>query len=245
MTASPPPIGPPRQRGSAALFVPELLMRQVIEEGAVALAGDPTRLSELFYRPDDLFGASSASWTEGMKKALLAMISETPTRGGLTVSVGYPMREAVLPCISLVTESDGENDSEGLAGNNGGQAWRTTGIPVDPADPAASRALYRTEAWGWRTVVQVGAWSTQPEGAALLSTLARYLLLTGQGQLSAAGVHELSVDGSGFEPTEHPLYPAIPYVPLLRVTLLWTLRATGRIEPQPRRVTVSVRGCGR
>lgn len=223
------------QRGAGVNMVPELLLRQVIMDGVVELAADAPRLDELFERVDNLYEGSQYSWSADMR-ARVREIATTP--GLLRVGVGYPMSPGVIPYVSIVVESGGEQADEAMTGDIANESTVQTGVP-SATDPAASSVEAHTVlATGWSTTLQVGVWSRAPEESVLLHSIVREILFREKGRLLTAGVHDVGFTESGFSPEGSPLYPDVGYVPMLRAVMRWTLRSTRREGPVPTRVTM-------
>ena len=223
-------------RGAGMLETPELLVRQVLLEGLVELAGDEARLDELFGRVDDLRQGSQDEWVDDFKVALRRM-AQLHGDGGVSVGVGYPMDDAHYPYVSIVTDSAGESPGGASMGDVLGRTYSVIGTPT--ADDADSTVSTRHTVIGvdYTTSVQVGCWALAPEESTLLLTVVRHLLFRHKGRLTTAGVRDITLSESGFQP-DPTLYPRTGYVPVVRCTLEWTLRQTRRTRRVPTRVRV-------
>lgn len=223
-------------RGSGMLETPELLLRQVLMEGLVELAGDEARLGELFARTDDLEQGTQDEWVADFKAALRRM-ARLHDEGGVAVSVGYPMDDAHYPYVSIVTDSAGESPGGASMGDVLGRAYSIVGTPT-AADPNSTVSTRHTVIGvDYTTTVQVGCWALAPEESTLLLTVVRHLLFRHKGRLVASGVRDVTLSESGFQP-DPSMYPRTGYVPVVRCTLEWTLRQTRRTRRVPTRVRV-------
>lgn len=211
-------------------------MRQVLLEGLVLLAGDTPAMDELFDRVDTLYGSTALVWADDMRRMLKALLLDNPTAGGLRVGIGEPTTEAVLPFISIVPDGGHENEDESNAGQLLSTSRKVVGVP-NPDDPTASTlSVVRTEGVGWVSEVVIGSWSRSVEQALLMHAVVRHVLFLGRGQLQTGGVHQCLFSDSGFTPSKK-IFPEPGYVPTLRVSLSWTLRASRFISPVPSTVT--------
>jgi hypothetical protein len=232
--AHPRPI---RHRGAAINIAPELLVRQVLTEGLVELAGSNFSLDELYEREDDLLQGSQDEWTDDLKEELRRIL-DPEEQGGVRVLIGYPPSTGRFPAVSLVLESANENEGESTMGDVLGQHYQQIGTP-DPDDPSASRSVeFKTIGAEWLSNVQVGVWATAPETSLALHAAVKAILFKHKGRLLAAGVNEVSMSESGFQP-DPQLYPRTGYVPVIRCSMRWTWRQTRRTDPVPTRVTVN------
>ena len=209
---------PVRHRGAGHNLTPELLVRQVLLEGLVELAGDKFRQDEIFDRVDDMLQGTQETWNQEMREALLRM-SHVGALGGIRVAVGYPSTESRLPHISIITESGAEE---------GGQA--TMGDVLGRAYDRDTNTLYTTKGAAWSSSVQIGAWATSGEASTLLAQIVRNVVFDKKGSLLQSGVHEISLSETGFDPGEQ-YYPRVQWVPMIRVNLEWTFRQTHRKKP--------------
>lgn len=224
-------------RGAGTLESAELLVRQVLLEGLVELAGDDVRMSELFERADDLDQGSQTMWTADLKAAVRRMVTSAPVQGGVLIGVGYPNNAAVLPFVSIIAESAAEDAGGATMGDILHRFYETVGTP-SATDPSASRSVrHLVTGVDYTTAVQVGTWTTAPEDSLALHAVVRHLLFRHKGRMVRGGVRELSFSENGFAPSSE-LYPYTGYVPVLRCTIEWTLRQTRRTSPVPTRVTM-------
>lgn len=223
--------------GAGMLETPELLLRQVLIEGIVELAGDDERLDELFARFDTLLQGSQEEWVADLKAAFLRM-AELHAEGGIRVGVGYPLNEAVYPYVSIVTESASEQPGGASMGDVLGRTYTQTGTP-SATDPTSSQSTRHTVIGvDYVTNVQVGCWSLAPEESILLNSVVRHLLFRHKGRIVGAGARDVTMSESGFEPNPG-MYPRTGWVPVIRCTLDWTLRQTRRTRPVPTRITAT------
>lgn len=213
--------------GSGFLNAPEMLIRQVLLEGLQELAGDQPRQRELFARPDDLEQGSQEEWVEDAMAFLLSL--STPGAGGWNVGIGYPPDTMQLPYASIVID----NAAEQPGGATVGDILHTD---LERTGQGSSLVLTRHVVKGvdYASNIQVGCWCTSPEGASILLSIVRHLLFRHKGRMTAAGIHDISTSESGFAP-DPALYPRTGYVPVIKVSLDWTLRQTVRTSPVPLR----------
>ena len=222
--------------GAGMLEAPEMLIRQVLLEGLVELAGDEAQLDELFGRVDDMQQGSQDEMRADWKRVVRRM-AQIGGEGGIEVGVGYPMDGARYPYISVTIDSSSENPGGASMGDLIARQFEQNGVP-DPDDASTSYSI-RHSVYGvdQSTSIQVGCWALAAEEASLLQSTVRHLLYRHKGRLTTVGVRELTYGESGFQP-DPQMYPRTGYVPILRATLTWTLRHTRRTGPVPTRVTM-------
>lgn len=211
----------------------ETRVRQLIIERIAVLLGDVGLQELLISRVDDLRQGSQDRW----KADFLSWCKRINERG-LRVMASYPIDEGQLPAIGIIQASASEDASLQVCGD----VWRRTSELVgtlDAADPTSSAVYDHIElATGWTSDIQVSAWSTGPEEAVFLHTIARWALHSGKEQLTDIGMRDATLSESGFEPTSNPLYPHVPFVPLISFRLAYTYRHREVTGPQKHRVTV-------
>lgn len=223
-------------QGSGMLEAPELLLRQVLLEGLVELAGDAARQDELFARVDALSQGSQDEWAEDFKAELRRM-ARIGGDGGIAVGVGYPMDDAHYPYVSIVTDSSAESAAGASMGDVLGRTHDVIGTPsADPLTSVTTR--YETIGVDYTTTVQVGCWALAAEQSILLLTVVRHLLFRHKGRLTVAGVRDVSLSESGFQPNPQD-YPRTGYVPVVRCSMEWTYRQNRVTRPVPTRVTIA------
>jgi len=209
---------PIKHRGSGQTITPELLVRQVLLEGLVELAGDRFRQDELFARVDDMLQGTQDAWAKEMRAALLRM-AQPGRKGGISVAVGYPQDEALLPYVSIIGDAGSEEGNQASMGDVLGRHFdQDTGT------------LYTVIGTEWSSTIQIGSWATVGEESTLLHQLVKHVAFRAKGSLIAAGVRDVSLSESGFAPGE-VYYPRVMWVPMLRLTLEWTYRQTRRKRP--------------
>lgn len=219
-------------RGAGILEEPELLLRQVLMEGLIELAGTPDQVEELFRRSDDLRQGSQDDWGDDYRRGLEVLVRE----GGIRVHIGIPMTEAVFPAVSIVTASSSEDAGGATLGGVLGVGWRSFGTPaVDPNLFVVER--HTTIGGDWNSSLQVGCWATTPEESVLVKATVAYLLFRHKGRLTTAGIRDLSMSESGFTP-DPQMYPRVGYVPAFNVSIEWTRRQTRVRRPVPTRITI-------
>jgi hypothetical protein len=229
----------PKQSGGGMFFMPELLLRQVLLQGLVDLAGDDERMSVLFGRVDDLLQGTQDGWVDELKSYFRDAV--TRTEGRMAVMVGYPMDHTFTPCFSIVEMSGGENDGEALVGDRWDTATEQEGV-VNERDMTGTITEYprlvRTEviATPWKTTIQVGAWATSPEGSTVLAAVARSILIRDKSRLMRAGVTNISLSTPGGFTPDNERYPMIGYVPIVQVAMDWQCVDQVRSGPRPGRI---------
>ncbi len=215
----------PRAFGSGMSLAPELLLRQVLMEGLVELAGSPSRLAELFGRTDDMRHGSQEQWTRDMQDAAQGLVA---IEGGVPVLIGYPAGNARLPVVSIVLESGREDTSGATVGDIAGTALETIGDPSAPTRYDLQQRL----AVPWDTALQLGCWATGPEESVLLGAVVKSIVFRDKGRLMEAGVLDVGLSETGMQP-DPQLYPRIGYVPIIRASLSWTWRQTRKTTGAP------------
>lgn len=207
-------------------IVPELLVRQVLLEGLVELAGDTYRQDELFGRHDTMLMGTQEAWLEEMRAALLRMTKVTAS-DGIKVGVGYPSLEVRFPYVSIVIDEGHEDESQAVTGDllGGASKVRGTFSETEPDSFAVEdRQILGAE---WNTTLQIGSWTEVPEESSLLHAMVKSVLFRDKGRLFRSGVREVMLAESGFAPDER-MSQRTGYVPIVRCTMRWTWRQTRR-----------------
>lgn len=230
-----------RDFGSGMSWTPELLLRQVLLEGVLALAGDEFRMAEMVQRADTLDQSSRAQWERDFRDTIADLAEHGPGKAPLRIKLGYPHEQAVYPHVSIVLASGSEDRAQATVGDRLGQTTEHRGTPTED-DPSASRAIEHTLiGLGWTTTLEIGVWAVAPEQAILIHALLKHLILYEKGRMVAAGVTEMSISETGFTPGEG--WGRVGFVPVIRCTMAWTIQSTLRKGPVPTRVTLRrVRG---
>ncbi len=225
---------PARALGAGLDLVPELLVRQTLIEGLVELASDQVRLDELFERVDSLEHASGEVFLADMRETVERMVAGSADNYGITVRVGYPHGDTRWPFVSIVPERSDEAAGGASMGDILHRGTEIIGTyDEDAPDPDAFRVFKHTViGTDETTTLQIGSWAVVPEESAALAAVVHHLLIRHKGRLTEAGVRDVDLSTSGFQP-DADLYPAIGYVPLLRCTIAWTRRQTRRRGPVP------------
>lgn len=224
--------------GSGMLETPELLLRQVLLEGLVELAGDEPRLDELFARVDDLRQGTQDDWVDDFKAGVRRM-AQLHAPGGIMVGVGYPMDDARYPYVSILTDSAGESAGGATLGDILGQTFVVQSTPTAADFNSTVSRKITTIGTDYSTSLQVGCWALAAEESTLLLTVVRHLLLRHKDRMKAAGVRDITMSESGFQPSPD-MYPRTGYVPIVRVSLEWTLRQTIHHRRVPTRARLRV-----
>jgi len=216
------------------LFVPELKIREMLLEAIIELAGDEFRLDEMFGRADtSLDVTTEGTWLLDMREILLDVIGAQ----GLSrlVGVGYPGQDAHLPYISIVTAGAVEDDSVATMGNVLGRSGEAVG-ELTATGPSGTLREHVAIGTDWNTNVQIGSWAVAGEMAAVLHSVVKHLMFRHKGRLHTAGVLDVSLSDSGFEP-DRQMHPHTAYVPILSVRISHTMVQTRREDPAPFKVT--------
>ena len=215
-------------RGAGHNLVVPLAVRQVLIEGLAELAGDEARISELFGRVDDLLQGSQDDYVRELREQLTARVRAGQGKAGIRVRVGYPPADAaVLPWLSIITDTGSENTAGAVAGDLEREGWEGTGTPDALAPNDYQLVEHSVLGLDWTTNLQVGCWATAGEEAEMLRAVALNILQVGSGRLHRAGAREVTYSESGFQPAEQ-YQPRTMYVPVIRATVSWTLRTTRR-----------------
>lgn len=208
--------------------VVDLLVQEALVIGLHTLASDRRAIEELVGRNDALRHNTGDEWRKSLRDALRDMLNPKSDQYA-EVIIGWPIPGggSRLPAISIVEQGGGENASELVVGNLLGvsdefhgpnqEVWRTTRI-----------------GGGYRSSIQIGAWSTAPERSVLLRAAVVWALYEQQDALADRGVHELSIQLGGAE-VSPDLEPRVAWVPMVDLTLNWTLSQSQR-ERVPNRV---------
>lgn len=224
---------PIRPEGAGMGMVPEMLLRQVLLEGLVELAGDTHRVEELFGRLDTLRQGSQSEWEQDFRAHLNRMLSSQ--EGGIHVLVGYPPAHFEFPTVSIVKDTGGEAGS--MVGSILGEQSESFGTPSETDPSLSSSTRHTTLGRDWKSNLQIGSWSFAGEESHMLHEVCLNILERRRGQLAVAGVRELDFSESGFQPNPD-MYPRTAFVPTIRCTMEWTRRQTLREGPIPTRVTM-------
>lgn len=225
-----------RHHGAGMLEAAEFLLRQVLVEGLVELAGDRVRLRELVARSDTLRQGSQVEWVDD-HLALVDELVQIGAPGGLTIGVGYPPDDAHLPYVGIVKASASEQPGGASCGDVIGIAFDLQSTPTAADFNSTVSTRVTTIGVDVTTSLQVSTWATTPDASMLISAIVRHLVFRHKGRLEGAGVHEVTTSESGFEPSPQ-LYPRTGYVPVLNVSLEWTYRQARRTRRVPTRVRV-------
>ncbi len=224
---------PVRPYTSGMLFVPELLVREIVLEGLFELAGDKFRLDEMFGRHDEsLHTGTSTEWLLEMKQTFRKMLDETSH--GITVGVGYPHAEAHLPFVSIVTEGGSEDDASAAMGDMHGRGAETIGTAGEDDYRVVD---HRHIGIDWNTTVQIGAWCTAPEQSAVLHSVLLNLMFRHKGRMVEGGPRDVRLSQGAFEPNQ-TLHPRTSYVPVVSARLSSTMIQTRRTDNAPHVVSV-------
>lgn len=219
--------------GVSLLHAPETILRQMLTERLVILLGDLDLQRLLVRRLDTLEQGTQTQW----ETDCLAWFGSLRDR--LRVLAGPPHDEGQLPAISVILASGGEDAQVQVAGG----LWRRTSElrgTLDADDPTSSMVIDHLEyAEGRMADIQVTSWSTGAEEASLLHTVAWWALSTGKEHLSTMGLTRMDLTESGFVPSESPLAPHVPFVPMVNARLNFMYRTREVTGPQKHRVSLS------
>jgi hypothetical protein len=216
-------------------------------EELLVLAGDEPRLDELFARSDNLLQGSQdarpkshrVSYVDELKTHLKILVQA----GDVPVRLSHPQADARLPWISVMPERGGEDPGGAVAGQLLDQKLEAIGpLPtseeyIETGGQVARRLIrHRIEGTEWNTTVSVGCWATSGEEAELLASVVRHLVFRVQGQLADAGVYDIALSESGFEPDTR-MHPRTMWVPTVQCRIRWQFKQTRR-QRVPYAITV-------
>ena len=226
---------PMRPHGAGMMIVPELLVREVLMEAMTELAGDRFRQDELFARKDTgLRTGTSGVWLSEMRDIFSGMLNEESR--GVGVGVGYPTEDAHLPYLSVIASGGGEDDSTATMGNVLARQGEAMGDLTKATGRVREHVAIGID---WRTNIQIGSWTTAPELSTVLHAVVKHLMFRHKGRMLVAGVTDLVLSDSGFEPNAQ-LHPRTGWVPVVSVRLSHTMVQTRRTDPVPTKITAGV-----
>ena len=121
------PVVPTGVGNSMAL---PFLVREVLLEGLVELAGDEARIDELFARWDGLLQGSQEETVVDFKRRLkrMAIVGQVD---GIMVNVGYPMSDARYPALSVIARNAAEDTGASVLGDVLAITGTYTGTPTE------------------------------------------------------------------------------------------------------------------
>jgi len=209
------------------------MFRQMLLERITLLLSDVALQRVLVRRLDTLRQGSQDTW-EADSLAWFKTI-----RNRLMLLVGTPGAEGQLPAIGIVLASGGDDAQVQVAGG----LWRRTSELIGTLDanvPTSSEVIDHLEyAEGRAADIQLTSWSTGPEESSLLHTMVWWALSSGKEGLRKLGLTRMDLSESGFEPDRSPLYPHVPYVPMVSARISFMYRVREVTGPQKHRVTLS------
>jgi len=213
---------------------PLLRVRQVLMEGLVQLAGDRTRLEELFGRVDDLLQGTQTEYTKEFSDYLQEKVRALNGPDGVRVRVGYPHSDDMaLPHIGIVVESGSEDTGGDVSGDLQRESVEAQGtapstIEYDAGEFGAYKVVQESVLGiDWTSNVQITCWALSGEEAELWKSAVLNVLIRDKGRLQVGGIREIRLSESGFMPSGD-YQPRVMYVPVVRVTASWTVRQTMR-----------------
>lgn len=216
-----------RTVGAGMVTSPKLALQEAIVVGLHTLASDQRAIDELVGYDSGLRHSSKDGWRKGLRAALVDMLDpSSDTYVDVLASYPVPWGQARLPCVSIVTQSGGENSSELVAGN----LLRVYGEMHGPL-----QQVYRVEEYGMgqRHTLEVAMWAVEPERSELMLSAVKSALLMQTVWLAEQGVHELSLQEGELEPNP-ALEPRVNAIPAMSVSMSWTFRQSERRLAQNR-----------
>ena len=218
--------------GVSILNGPETMIRQMLIQRLALLLGDADLQRLLVRRLDTLLQGTQSEWESDSIRWFKSI------RDRLGIFAGMPESEGQLPAIGVVLAGGGEDPQVQVAGG----LWRRTSElrgTLDADDPTSSEVVDHLEySEGRQADVQITSWATGPEEAGLLHTIAWWALSTGKEHLQPLGITRMDLSESGFEPDRSPLYPHVPYVPMVNARLNFMYLTREVTGPQKHRVSV-------
>lgn len=203
--------------------IAELVVREQIIDGLAELRNSREQLDELTTRFDELQQGTQTEWARQCRDLLLSMLD--PESGQLvSVSLGHPDSDAVLPWVGIVDRGA----SEDIGGATIGDVLRTETERIGDhvTDPTHFRLRkHTTHGTTMNLQVEIATWAVAQEMSIVLQEAVQYVLFRRKGQLAKAGVHDVSMRTEGFSPRED-MMPRVSYVPLLVLTCTVQRRMT-------------------
>jgi hypothetical protein len=221
--------------GAGMGIVPVYAVREALVNGIAVLVSDERAMLEMVGRSDALAHARTDEWQREMVRAIRALADpQSPLYAEVRLGYPVPLEQAHLPALSIVEASGGENGE-----NVHGDVLRESYHFVGPDQELWATTEVGT---GYSSRLQIGAWAEHPETAMVLHAMSKWAMYQQKDRLFERGVHDVSIqtDGSELDPR---MGPRVTYVPMVSVSLSWTLRQSFR-RKIPNRVS-SVTGTWR
>lgn len=208
--------------GAGMGIVPVFAIREALINGIAVLASDQNAIEEMVNRDDNLRYSQTDRWKTELSKAVRDLADPTSPRYAEPIlAYPAPLETAKLPAISVIESSGGENPGETYHGDLLRESYA---FPVGPDQELIATS---EKGAGYSSTVQIGAWATAAETGMLLHAMTKWAIYQQKDRLYERGVHDLSVRTSGVE-IDPRLAPRVAYVPMLSVTMSWTLRQSHR-----------------
>lgn len=215
--------------GSGMGIVPVFALREALINGMAILATDRRAIEEMVGRDDSLRYSRADEWVQEQVAVVLSLADPTSPRYAEPIlAYPAPLETAHLPAISVVEQGGGENPSEAFHGD------LIREESLFPVGANSELTIVAEHGVGYTSTVQIGAWAVESEVAMLLHAMTKWAIYQQKDALYERGVHDLSVRTGGVELSPQ-LAPRVTYVPMLSVTLSWTLRQSHR-RKAPNRV---------
>lgn len=242
--------------GANALTVLPRAVRGMLWQGLRELANDPQALDSLLaLPPPSLREPDAEAWAAEARAVLLSVTAGTPGQRRLTIAAGYPVSDAAMPWVSVITETGSEAPAETFLGDwhvsrpelvgqalavlaDGSTEPLSSPPTIGTVDARFAPVItHEVRGSGATEQIQVAVWHPVVEVAELLHAALRRVALLRKGDLDAVGARSVGLAWSGFQPNQQ-VYPRLGWVPMLRLTVGYALAHAERVGPQPAGVRV-------
>lgn len=215
--------------------VAEFVIREQLIEGLAELRASPDQLAELTTRFDALPQGTQSEWATQCRDLLLHMLD--PESGELVqVSLGHPANDAVLPWVGIVHRGEAEDPGSALLGDIQLRDVEVTGSVTDPGRYRLTR--HTILGIDLTVQVEVAIWTVSAEATVVLYEAVQYVLFRRKGDMTSAGIREVSMRSDGFEPRNDAL-PRVMYVPTVNLTCTVQRQARRTKDNLPWKLTAS------
>jgi len=214
------------------LVAPELAIRELLLVGLQDLAGDRTRLDELFARTDELLNQGTAGrWVDEIVDGYLRM-QEDHGGDGVRVLVGPPSFDDPLhwPAVSVVMEGTAEDEGHAVIGDIQTVTTARVGQEIEKRETIGIDHV---------TTIQVQCWAAAPEEALVLHSVVHHLLMREKSMLESAGVDQVTLSSGHVRP-DPQYHPQHTMVPVITCRLRHQVAHTRRTRPAPATVSVTI-----
>jgi len=217
--------------------VAEFVIREQIIEGLAELRNAPDQLAELTTRFDALPQGTESEWSTQCRDLLLHMLD--PYSGELVqVSLGHPASDAVLPWVGIVHRGEAEDTSSATLGDIQTRELEVVGSVDD--EPRYRLKKHTITGIDLNVQVEVGIWSVSAEASIVLYEAVQYVIFRRKGQMTSAGIREVTMRADGFEPRNDAL-PRVMYVPVINLTCIVNRQARSTRDNVPWKLTATLR----